>query len=582
MQKKKNKGKAAVSHLIPDANQQSVSTHILHTFAEHATAIDKLPRFEPLHLLLVKRGCDCNAIDHKGRTALYFLAESVKDVNFKTSVLARALLPGTDINKTADNGVSLLTLLLGRLGQPGDDIPTHVKDSVMELLKHDVDTNTANPTNGETPLHVAARFRSVEFLELFLQRGANVNTKDLCGQTPLMKAVLSAPTDASANFDAEDVLLQAGADINVQDTSGRCVLHYAFIKTPPLVDKKTLKVTEPVWVTDKGSFTAAAWEQLGSGKPIDPVETVSSLCAKRRDVTDVNLADANGLTPLHCACLRGSSVSAVKLLNCGAQTTATFCNNGILGLALQNNPDMAILLMQRKIDIGAPCTFIGRPGVRGPAVLQKEESLFSLAIRQVCHYESVSKSQATAAYLGAAYTVLDLGYNFASAINDTIASNQLKMLLALLPKTSDTLLQSKEFEGGQCLLHRLASIAPQTAKKKDASKFAVGDYVIWDQYGVSGSGTVSQASMWSSYLQVTNEATGRSESVYASSAKKAEVQQNNASTQIRPARVLSPTILSLVLVSTLIHLDLATKFLFGSSLDSLFAVVLPPPPDSQC
>ena len=50
--------------------------------------------------------------------------------------------------------------------------------------------------------------------------GADPNTFDTLGRTPLMLAVAHVSTQSDATFDLEDLLIRHGADVNVVDSYG--------------------------------------------------------------------------------------------------------------------------------------------------------------------------------------------------------------------------------------------------------------------------------------------------------------------------------------------------------------------------
>lgn len=72
---------------------------------------------------------------------------------------------------------------------------------------------------GETPLHYLAVESCLEAVAFLVERGADVNTQDSCGHTPLLDA---------ASLDHGDMvrfLLAHGADPNLQNRSGEAPLH---------------------------------------------------------------------------------------------------------------------------------------------------------------------------------------------------------------------------------------------------------------------------------------------------------------------------------------------------------------------
>jgi ankyrin repeat protein len=142
-----------------------------------------------------------------------------------------------------------------------------------------------------------------------IELGVDVDATDLNGQTPLMQAIISAPVDTSANFEVEELLLQAGADCTKTDSRGRTVTHFAFLKSTDALPEAFALLEE---ADGKTAFTTAGWKYLGSGNAIDPVETISSLTASRFKAP-VDVADKDGLTPLHLACWRGCEVQQLSL-----------------------------------------------------------------------------------------------------------------------------------------------------------------------------------------------------------------------------------------------------------------------------
>ena len=81
--------------------------------------------------------------------------------------------------------------------------------------------------------------------------GADINQKDHNGRNLLHFAINMSSATADATFETEQQLIDLGVDINVRDYLGRVPLHYAFVKM-------------------------GAWQDSSQ---IDPIETVSSLCA---------------------------------------------------------------------------------------------------------------------------------------------------------------------------------------------------------------------------------------------------------------------------------------------------------------
>ncbi|MBZ0319858.1 MAG: ankyrin repeat domain-containing protein [Anaerolineae bacterium] len=112
---------------------------------------------------------------------------------------------------------------------------THHEESVAWLLDHGVDPNVAvqeatlSPlgwkqqayTVGWTALHSAAQRNNLAIVELLLKHGANPNSTDRWGATPLLEACRAF----SLYKRLFRTLIDAGADVNAVDRDGFTPLH---------------------------------------------------------------------------------------------------------------------------------------------------------------------------------------------------------------------------------------------------------------------------------------------------------------------------------------------------------------------
>ena len=114
--------------------------------------------------------------------------------------------------------------------------------------------------------------------------------------------------------------------MNVQDCRGRVPLHYAFVK-----------------IKDHNNSLA-----------IDPIETVSSLCACKN--LQIEIADKWGKTPLHYAAQRSATISSLYIMARGAQLeTKDIYGNTALGVALSHaHFNYGIILIQKLADVKVP------------------------------------------------------------------------------------------------------------------------------------------------------------------------------------------------------------------------------------
>ncbi len=184
----------------------------------------------------------------EGWTALHFAADENTDQQ-KIDVSAVLLAYGADINALTAEGWTVLqravtgnlydtTAFISFLLENGADItatdnveslgnvwPDHIsKDSASVALRT---AGVVRPVR-DSLLHLALdRYyvgRTTNTLRLLLDSGANIESKDAQGRTPLLRAVgiWDASTEVDRIFRCENVmeLLNRGADMNVKDNGG--------------------------------------------------------------------------------------------------------------------------------------------------------------------------------------------------------------------------------------------------------------------------------------------------------------------------------------------------------------------------
>ena len=124
-----------------------------------------------------------------------------------------------------------MTLIYLRLVDPNiqnkdGETPLHIAcrykmtDAIKLLLQASADPNIKNE-NGDAPLHIACMYEFTDAIKMLLQAGANPNIKNLEGETPLYWACINKMTEGVK------LLLQAGADPNIKDKYGESPLHKA-------------------------------------------------------------------------------------------------------------------------------------------------------------------------------------------------------------------------------------------------------------------------------------------------------------------------------------------------------------------
>lgn len=91
-------------------------------------------------------------------------------------------------------------------------------ECVQALLNSGINVDLIDQQFGETPLHVAADFGSIDVIKLLLRNKASLYIKDKWGHIPLHR---------SCSQYVDSLLLDSGVDINTQSAKGRTVLQNA-------------------------------------------------------------------------------------------------------------------------------------------------------------------------------------------------------------------------------------------------------------------------------------------------------------------------------------------------------------------
>lgn len=326
-------------------------TRPIHTACENSAA-------EALDFFL-SHGEDPNCRDENDFTALHYAATS------KDSVACIDLLlnAGADVNATSLDMETPLYTAVSRWNIPqfwkvlraGADpgIPHYdntvvlgflASNSVEELadfanyltehnkVRQTTDLDLPIGDEGQTALHMAAKVPSPRAIEGLLKAGANPNTEDDDGLSPLMTAMQCSKADKVDLCTTVALLLNAGADPN-KETNGTKALHFACkMKFHQLVKQllengaekdATLKSETALHVAAKAEdvysmsllLEAGANPNLPAGNQLTPL----LLCAKSHFIdglkllvskgVDITSCSSDGSTCMHaCAELRSSKV----------------------------------------------------------------------------------------------------------------------------------------------------------------------------------------------------------------------------------------------------------------------------------
>jgi quinoprotein dehydrogenase-associated probable ABC transporter substrate-binding protein len=232
---------------------------------------------------------------------------------------------------------------------------------VLALLDKGADVNKRNP-QGYAPMHVAARQRDSNMIELLVQRGADVNAKDSDGWTALLHAAFRN------HVPSIEVLVKAGADLDesapggytplaIAIEEGKFFAAKALIDSGAKVDARLGKndLTPLMVVASKPQVERRA-QSVNQGP--STVEIAKLLIGKG---ADVNARSKAGVTPLMVAATYDNAVLAGVLIQSGADVGAkTAAGRTALDIAKSNHNAAAKqqieILMGAKAKGGHPQT----------------------------------------------------------------------------------------------------------------------------------------------------------------------------------------------------------------------------------
>ena len=256
------------------------------------------------------------------------------------------------------------------------------------LLDHGLNPNSmVSSAYRITLLHTAATAGSKDMVELLVTKGADVNAEDREGGTPLWYAKgknhtdvvellnkygarsdmpVQALLDAVRDGKSEQVksLIEKGANMNTRDYQGRTPLHLAAAKGYTDIAELLVKGGADINAKSDNLGTTALIVAIQNGHR----DTVKVLVANG---ADVNAKGVENQTALHCAAKRGDVGIGKILMAQGAQTEAK-CKYGgtpLAWAAYEGQAEFAALLIEHGADIEAKL-LDGRTTPLGRAVAQ--------------------------------------------------------------------------------------------------------------------------------------------------------------------------------------------------------------------
>lgn len=160
---------------------------------------------EKVICLLLEHGANVNLKDLLGYAPLHYAAEEGR-----ISVAQMILEHGADVNIKSPSGWTPLHLAAFHFHEP----------IARLLVQRGAEVEVATTDTQQTPLHWAAWNGAGRLLEFFLKHGADINARNLDGETALHYSV-------QTNQRILQQLLESGADMDIETDSGETPLHWA-------------------------------------------------------------------------------------------------------------------------------------------------------------------------------------------------------------------------------------------------------------------------------------------------------------------------------------------------------------------
>ncbi|KAJ4179680.1 hypothetical protein NW767_014571 [Fusarium falciforme] len=297
----------------------------------HCRSIVKLLEYEP----------NCNIVDNKGDSALHI---SLKQRDMEPEIIQGLLKRGADPNLrnrqgrtpllSLGNDIGLSSEIIDLLLKAGADIDARDRDGSTML------SNALSSSSGSS---------SQEYIQKLLDKGASLSVRDFKGRTLLHQAVECH--DVSRAFDKPweeemlglDILIGLGLDTKAVDYRGNSLLHEVALRRgnhesyhgPKVslfweqllamdldLEQKNYAGRTPLHILCAANTHSTAFA-LGASMPIDFV------IARTKNL---DVADSEGITPLHIAVTGGESYTK-KLLDAGANP-AVVTDEGLTPLHL--------------------------------------------------------------------------------------------------------------------------------------------------------------------------------------------------------------------------------------------------------
>ncbi len=256
---------------------------------------------EMITALLDYSGCDVNATDEDGGTALHTAVQRGEATTVKL-----LLENGIDLEVVNEQGDTALLLALWQSSEQAIGITKTLLDKGSDLMVRN--------HSGWTPLHLAVESGTPDLVKMILSYDLEVDAPDHAGATPLM---LVAGWNSFNCVPISRQLIESGANVNATNDKGSTPLMSASLYGS--LEMVQLFIERGADVLSRNRLGRTALHMVLSRTAGMKQEIISILINAQ---IDVEAKDDDGRSPLGIALKRGTLTIARQLLEHGADVEA--------------------------------------------------------------------------------------------------------------------------------------------------------------------------------------------------------------------------------------------------------------------